>query len=101
MQYQAILFDFDYTLGDSTIPIVIGYQTGLTAMGWPEPTVDQVRPTIGYTLYDGYAMLTGDTETRTVALLTEEEVTAADEELSSSESASESSSSEDGSSSAA
>ena len=62
MQYQAILFDFDYTLGDSTIPIVIGYQTGLTAMGWPEPTVDQVRPTIGYTLYDGYAMLTGDTD---------------------------------------
>ena len=49
----------------------------------------------------GSNMLTGDTETRTVALLTEEEVTAADEELSSSESASESSSSEDGSSSAA
>ena len=40
----------------------------------------------------GSNMLTGDTETRTVALLTEEEVTAADEELSSSESASESSS---------
>lgn len=60
MQYQAILFDFDYTLGDSTVPITIGYQTGLTAMGWPEPTVEQVKPTIGYTLYDGYAMLTGD-----------------------------------------
>ena len=60
MQYQAICFDFDYTLGDSTVPITIGYQRGLTAMGWPEPTVEQVRPTIGYTLQDGYTMLTGD-----------------------------------------
>ena len=60
MQYQAICFDFDYTLGDSTAPITIGYQRGLTAMGWPEPTVEQVRPTIGYTLQDGYTMLTGD-----------------------------------------
>ena len=62
MEYQAILFDFDYTLGDSTVPIVMGYQAGLTAMGWPEPTADQVKPTIGHTLYDGYAMLTGDTD---------------------------------------
>lgn len=60
MQYQAICFDFDYTLGDSTVPITIGYQRGLTAMGWPEPTVEQVRPTIGYTLQDGHTMLTGD-----------------------------------------
>ena len=60
MQYQAICFDFDYTLGESTAPITIGYQRGLTAMGWPEPTVEQVRPTIGYTLQDGYTMLTGD-----------------------------------------
>lgn len=60
MLYQAVCFDFDYTLGDSTIPITIGFQRGLTAMGWPEPTVEQVRPTIGYTLYDSYTMLTGD-----------------------------------------
>lgn len=62
MPYQAVLFDFDYTLGDSTIPITIGYQKGLTAMGWPEPTMEQVRPTIGLTLQDGYTMLTGDTD---------------------------------------
>ena len=60
MRYQAVLFDFDYTLGDSTVPITIGYQRGLTAMGWPEPAVEQVRPTIGMTLHDGYTLLTGD-----------------------------------------
>lgn len=60
MRYKAVLFDFDYTLGDSTGPITMGYQKGLTAMGWPAPTVEQVRPTIGHTLQDGYTMLTGD-----------------------------------------
>lgn len=60
MRYQAVLFDFDYTLGDSTGPIAMGYRGGLTAMGWPPPTVEQVRPTIGHTLQDGYTMLTGD-----------------------------------------
>lgn len=60
MHYRAVLFDFDYTLGDSTGPITLGYQQGLTAMGWPSPTVEQVRPTIGHTLQNGYTMLTGD-----------------------------------------
>lgn len=62
MRYQAVLFDFDYTLGDSTIPITIGYQQGMTAMGHPAPTTEQVRPTIGLTLQNGYTMLTGDTD---------------------------------------
>lgn len=60
MRCKAVLFDFDYTLGDSTGPIAMGYRGGLTAMGWPAPTVEQVRPTIGHTLQDGYTMLTGD-----------------------------------------
>ena len=60
MHYQGVFFDFDYTLGDSTVPITTGYQRGMEALGWPAPTVEQVRPTIGYTLMDGYTMLTGD-----------------------------------------
>ncbi len=60
MQYRGILFDFDYTLGDSTPAIVIGYQEGMTAMGWPAPTQEQVRPTIGMTLQNGYTMICGD-----------------------------------------
>lgn len=60
MKYQGIFFDFDYTLGDSTGPITVGYQRGFEALGWPAPTQEQVRPTIGMTLMDGYTMLTGD-----------------------------------------
>ena len=33
MHYQGIFFDFDYTLGDSTIPILRGYQEGFRALG--------------------------------------------------------------------
>lgn len=62
MRFKAVLFDFDYTLGDSTGPITLGYQSGLAAMGWPAPTEEQVRPTIGHTLQNGYTMLTGDAD---------------------------------------
>lgn len=60
MNYQGVFFDFDYTLGDSTIPIAIGYRKGFEALGWPAPTVEQVRGTIGMTLANGYELLTGD-----------------------------------------
>ena len=60
MNYKAVLFDFDYTLGDSTIPIVASYTAALAEMGWPAPDREAVRATIGYTLQDGYTMLTGD-----------------------------------------
>lgn len=60
MKYQAVLFDFDYTLGDSTGPIVDSYTAALTAMGRPAPEREAVRLTIGHTLEDGYTMLTGD-----------------------------------------
>jgi len=62
MNYKAVLFDFDYTLGDSTEPIVASYTAGLTGMGWPKPEREAVRRTVGYTLYDGYTMLTGDAD---------------------------------------
>ena len=60
MHYQGIFFDFDYTLGDSTLPILRGYQEGFRALGWDAPTLEQVRPTIGMTLMEGYRQLTGD-----------------------------------------
>lgn len=60
MNYQGVFFDFDYTLGDSTPAIAEGYRRGFAALGLPEPTVEQVRATVGMTLEDGYALLTGD-----------------------------------------
>lgn len=62
--FQAICFDFDYTLGDCTDSIVAGFQHGLTAMGWPAPDREAVRATIGYLLEDAYTMLTGDHDPR-------------------------------------
>ena len=60
MRYQAVLFDFDYTLGDSTEPIVASTTAALVDMGWSAPEREAVRQTIGYTLEDGYSRLTGD-----------------------------------------
>ncbi len=60
MRYQGVFFDFDYTLGDSTLPVLRGYREGFRAVGLPEPSEAQVRRTIGMTLENGYAYLTGD-----------------------------------------
>lgn len=59
-RYRAVLFDFDYTLGDSTGPIVAGFRHTFAWMGWPEPEPEAVRRTIGQTLPEAYARLTGD-----------------------------------------
>lgn len=60
MQYRGIFLDFDYTIGDSTVPIVHGFQSAFQSMGLVAPTAEQVRPTIGMTLMDGYTHITGD-----------------------------------------
>jgi len=60
IMFQAVCFDFDYTLGDSTDSIVAGYRHGLKELGWPEPDRESIRATIGYLLEDGYTILTGD-----------------------------------------
>lgn len=60
MNDRGIFFDFDYTLGDSTPAIAEGYRLGFASLGLDPPTVEQVRSTVGMTLEDGYALLTGD-----------------------------------------
>ena len=62
MRFKAVVFDFDYTLGDATDSIVMGFQYGLEQLGWPKPDRETVRGTIGYMLSDSYTMLTGDTD---------------------------------------
>ncbi len=62
MDLQAVLFDFDYTLGDATDSIVAGFQYAMTRLGWPAPDRETVRHTVGYMLADSYTMLTGDTD---------------------------------------
>lgn len=60
MKYQAVAFDFDYTLGDATASIYEGYCYGFEKMGCPPPDREAVRRTVGYILEDGFTMLTGE-----------------------------------------
>lgn len=62
MKFKAVLFDFDYTLGDATESIVAGFRHAFEKMGLPEPTEAAIRSTVGYLLKDGYTMLTGDSD---------------------------------------
>lgn len=62
MNYKAICFDFDYTLGDATDAILAGFTHALTTMGWPAPEREAVRRTVGYMIEDAYTMLTGDAD---------------------------------------
>ena len=60
MLYQAVLFDFDYTLGDATESIYEGFTYGFDQMGWPRPDREAVRRTVGYLLEDAVVMLRGE-----------------------------------------
>lgn len=61
-QYKAVLFDFDYTLGDATEVIVAGFQHAFPIMGHPVPDRESIRRMVGYHLLDAYTLLTGDND---------------------------------------
>lgn len=58
--YQALIFDFDYTLGDSTKGIEISINYAFEKMGLPLGKTEEIKKTIGLTLKDTYATLTDD-----------------------------------------
>ncbi len=60
MKYQAVIFDFDYTLGDSTEGIIESANYGLEALGYAPAPREDVRKTIGLSLVETYHALTGD-----------------------------------------
>lgn len=60
MRYKAVIFDFDYTLGDATDAIYAGFVHGMTEMGYPAPDRERVRHTVGMLLEDAFTQLTGD-----------------------------------------
>ena len=62
MEYQAVLFDFDYTLGDATEAIVAGFTHAFSHMGHPVPGREEVRGTVGMMLEDAYTFLTKETD---------------------------------------
>jgi len=59
LRYKAFLFDFDYTLGDSTEGIVISVNYALQSMGYNAEKTERIRRTIGMALPDTFRFLTG------------------------------------------
>jgi phosphoglycolate phosphatase len=57
--YSLYLFDFDYTLALSERGIMICFRHVLEKYGFPPKTDEEIKYTIGYTLIDGFKMLTG------------------------------------------
>ncbi len=62
MNYKAVFFDFDYTLGDSTIGIVKSANYGLQNLGYQEAEVETIKRTVGLTLKDTFKKLTNNTD---------------------------------------
>lgn len=60
MKYKAVIFDFDYTLGDSTDGIVLSSNYALEKMGYKQAEREAIRKTIGLSLPESYVALTGD-----------------------------------------
>lgn len=58
--YDAYIFDFDYTLADATGPIVDSFNYAFDKLNIKRPTRKQIIDTIGIPLEDAYTLLTGD-----------------------------------------
>lgn len=56
--YEAIIFDFDYTLGDSTKGIELSINYGLEKLGRGTRSTEEIRKTIGLSLANTYITLT-------------------------------------------
>jgi phosphoglycolate phosphatase len=58
--YEAVIFDFDFTLVDSFRGIVGCANHALKTMGLPPATPDEIRKTVGYSLPESLVRLTGE-----------------------------------------
>ena len=61
-KYHAVLFDFDYTLGDTVRGIVASTRYALEQMDLPQPPEEAIRRTIGLTLERSFTALTGSSD---------------------------------------
>ena len=59
--YKAYIFDFDYTLANSEKGIVMCFEMLFADEGYAPVPKNKIRATIGMTMYDAIALLTGET----------------------------------------
>ncbi len=57
---RAVIFDFDYTLGDTTGGIVAAFNYAFSEMGLPAQATEDIKKTVGLTLHDSFRILTGN-----------------------------------------
>lgn len=76
---QAIIFDFDYTLADSSRGVIACFNFALGRLGLPSADDATIRHTIGLTLPDALVMLGGKEYTRYTDAFTQLFVERADE----------------------
>lgn len=76
--YTTYLFDFDYTLADSSRGIVTCFRHVLTRHGYLTVTDDAIKRTIGQTLEEAFSLLTGVTAPERLAAFKQEYVKEAD-----------------------
>lgn len=57
MRYKGLVFDFDYTLGDSTDGIVASVNYALEKLGYDRAEREEIRKTIGLHLEETYRVL--------------------------------------------
>ena len=81
MEYTTYLFDFDYTLADSSKGIVICFRNVLERHGHTNITDEQIKRTIGKTLEESFTILTGIDDADTLASYRKEYVKEADEHM--------------------
>lgn len=77
-EYKAYLFDFDYTLADSSKGIVMCFRIVLDNHDYQGITETQIKRTIGLTLEESFALLTGVSDPAILAAYKAEYVKAAD-----------------------
>lgn len=78
MNYTTYLFDFDYTLADSSRGIVTCFRNVLNRHGYAEVTEESIKHTIGKTLEESFSILTGVTDAETLAVYKQEYTREAD-----------------------
>lgn len=57
---KTLIFDFDYTLGDSTKGIVISINYALNQLGYDTKSISEIKKTIGLSLKETYFSLTAN-----------------------------------------
>jgi phosphoglycolate phosphatase len=58
-RFQAVVFDFDYTLVDSSQGVIECIDFALETLGMPAVSAEAANQTIGLSLVDGFRMLVG------------------------------------------